>query len=638
MLILGTVLMLVFDAYPIVTLAETVSNDGEPDKNIVETTLETTDSNPYTVGDSDLYEDTIIAEEETQSTIEPEEVTESEPLDDEESMVPEANVILPTEAFPSDLGRSDLYDYIKPETRASDQVMPRFSASNNSTPSKDFIDISSHNGVISVDQYKTMKSYGVKGVVVKLTEYTTYINPYAEGQIKNAQAAGLLVSVYHYSWFTSNSGAEKEAAYFAKAAANLKLPKSTIMVNDMEEPQIKGSANHTNTSVAFANKLKSLGYSNIFHYSSASWFNEGYLNANTLGKKNIWVAAYPYNIVKEQRYTDYNSWQWSSQLQFPGISGYFDISSDYKGSFVQSQTSTNKPTYYTSNPGYIIMKKADSIYSDVNFKTKKQSVAKGSIHKVLGVEYSSDKTPRLKVNGGYITANKESVSKIRSDYSSYYTTNPSYVSLKKDVDYYNSVNFTNATKGKKVAKGTVVKVDDIVFTEGGTPRIKTSSGYITANKQCVAKIRSDYTSYYTVKPSYIYTLKDIDYYKNTNFDNSNKKSKVARGTIVKVTGLEITSGGTPRLKTDKGYITANRSCVQKTVSTYYNYYYEANKVKTLKDIDLYSSVTFTANNSKKKIKKGQTIKVTGISFTEGGTPRLKVDGGYITANKSCVKK
>ena len=53
-----------------------------------------------------------------------------------------------------------------------------------------FIDISSHNGVISVSEFLSLKSQGITGVVVKLTEGTSYTNPYASSQISNAQAAG----------------------------------------------------------------------------------------------------------------------------------------------------------------------------------------------------------------------------------------------------------------------------------------------------------------------------------------------------------------------------------------------------------------------------------------------------------------
>lgn len=54
-------------------------------------------------------------------------------------------------------------------------------------PGKNFIDVSSWNGDISVAEYQKIKSYGVTGVSVKLTEGTWYVNPYVMGQIRNAK-------------------------------------------------------------------------------------------------------------------------------------------------------------------------------------------------------------------------------------------------------------------------------------------------------------------------------------------------------------------------------------------------------------------------------------------------------------------
>ncbi|MEG0549682.1 MAG: GH25 family lysozyme, partial [Vagococcus sp.] len=117
-------------------------------------------------------------------------------------------------------------------------------------PRADFIDVSSHNGYISVEEYKVIRSYGVKGVAVKLTEGTGYRNPEAKNQVANAKAAGLVVSAYHYSWFENEARARKEAQYFAQMANELGLPKSTLMINDLEDGKIKYKDNHTKNAKA----------------------------------------------------------------------------------------------------------------------------------------------------------------------------------------------------------------------------------------------------------------------------------------------------------------------------------------------------------------------------------------------------
>lgn len=246
------------------------------------------------------------------------------------------------EVVPQYSGEDENGTYYLPRNRSDIEpgiqyraTLPRVSADNRNTPTKSFVDISSHNGNISVHDFKIMKKYGVQGVAIKLTEYTTYTNEYAQSQIANAKAAGLRVSAYHYSWFKSDAEAIQEANYFAAAAKKFGLSSDTIMVNDIEEPKILGKGNHTQNSLAFQNRLKQLGYSNVRHYVGLYWLNSGYIDSNQLGKKNIWVAAYPYSISQNNYYTQYGAWQWSAQLSFPGVSGskVFDISADYTNAY-----------------------------------------------------------------------------------------------------------------------------------------------------------------------------------------------------------------------------------------------------------------------------------------------------------------
>ena len=208
-------------------------------------------------------------------------------------------------------------------------------------PPKNFIDVSSWNGSLSVANYQTMKSYGIGGVVVKMTEATTYQNPERFAQVQNANAVGIKVSAYHYSHFTTKDQAIKEANYFADTAINTGLPKDTLMINDAEE----GSMNNgqlTANSIAFANQLKARGFTNVLHYSMAAWFTEGVLSPTQLGTENIWIAQYPFEPTADQLWhknEGYAAWQWSSLLTIPGVDigvGVFDINADYTGRFTSS--------------------------------------------------------------------------------------------------------------------------------------------------------------------------------------------------------------------------------------------------------------------------------------------------------------
>lgn len=230
-------------------------------------------------------------------------------------------------------------------------------------PKKDFIDVSSWNGTISVAEYQKIKSYGVTGVSVKLTEGTSYTNPYAQSQINNAKAAGLSVSAYHYSLYTSIQTAQAEAKYFAQAATNLGLSKSTIMFNDAEDPTLTNNGRNAQAnSLAFNQQLKNLGFSNDALYVGRYWIDSGYINPTSFGKERVWVAQYPYTPDQTMQWNnDYGAWQWSSLMYFPGLANYqtraFDISMSYSSFFGTTNTGPNLNNYYTTNPGRVIVKK-----------------------------------------------------------------------------------------------------------------------------------------------------------------------------------------------------------------------------------------------------------------------------------------
>ncbi|PRO90343.1 glycosyl hydrolase family 25, partial [Lactiplantibacillus pentosus] len=72
-----------------------------------------------------------------------------------------------------------------------------------------------------------------------------------------------------------------------------------------------------------------------------------------------------------------------------------------------------------------------------------------------GIEYTTGGTPRLVVDGGYITANKANVVKPVSTISNYYTTNPGQVATLKATHIYSNINLSDGMV-KAVAKGTLV--------------------------------------------------------------------------------------------------------------------------------------------------------------------------------------
>ena len=219
---------------------------------------------------------------------------------------------------------------------------------------KSFVDVSSHNGEISIGDYRTLANKGVGGVVVKLTEDTWYKNPNAENQIRNAQAAGLQVSTYHFSRYTSEEAARAEARFYIAAAQRLNLPKNTLMVNDFEDAKMQPNINRTTQ--AWADEMRKNGYTNLMFYTSASWLDEnnlrkkGPVNTAQFGLQNFWIAQYPspklsVNDAKSLRYNGKaGAWQFTSQAELLPGKHLFDHSVDYTGRFTANAKPAADPT------------------------------------------------------------------------------------------------------------------------------------------------------------------------------------------------------------------------------------------------------------------------------------------------------
>ena len=264
----------------------------------------------------------------------------------------------------------------KPETRAGSTFFTASSQAPNGRSTdvavqpKSFVDVSSHNGYISVEDYQVLARKGVGGVVVKLTEGTTYTNPYAEGQVRNAQTAGLQVSTYAFSRYTSEEQAKAEARHYISVAKRLNLPTTTVMVNDMEDAKMQANINR-NTQ-AWTDEMRKNGYTNLMYYTSASWIDEnnlrkkGPVSTAQFGLKNFWVAQYPspklsVNDAKNLRYNGgAGAWQFTSQAELLPGKHVFDQSVDYSGRFTTNAKPIADPTRGNLNGKISIENKDDA--------------------------------------------------------------------------------------------------------------------------------------------------------------------------------------------------------------------------------------------------------------------------------------
>ena len=188
--------------------------------------------------------------------------------------------------------------------------------------SADAIDVSSYQGAMSVGTYSWLKSLGVKYVIVKLTQGTTYTNPYAQTQINNAKAAGLTVATYDYAVFTDSASAIAEADHYANVASSYGLDGSTLMIADMEDNVTKRS-NIAALLNEFWNELSRRGYTNHGVYASYS-YDQTYNVSSTVGHSKTWIAAYYYDHWKNTILnSDYGAWQYTDS--FNGYDGSIDM-------------------------------------------------------------------------------------------------------------------------------------------------------------------------------------------------------------------------------------------------------------------------------------------------------------------------
>ncbi|MDR1473654.1 MAG: hypothetical protein LBI41_03750 [Lactobacillales bacterium] len=234
-----------------------------------------------------------------------------------------------------------------------------FPSSDTTRPRIDFIDIASYQGWMTQEDFNALARFGVRGVVIKLTQSTTYRNPEARKQIEYARKAGLVVSVYHFLNAFSDGVAQDEAEFFATVARELGLNGDTIVVNDVESDDggALNAPNPTQVAKAFEQRLRELGYGRVIHYTYANAIQSGRMNPAELGGcNNMWIAHFPDNpLATDLLHTEYAAWQWG-QVRFAGMSreAGVDVNVDYTGVFTGnaalSFAETGVPIYRVMNP------------------------------------------------------------------------------------------------------------------------------------------------------------------------------------------------------------------------------------------------------------------------------------------------
>jgi GH25 family lysozyme M1 (1,4-beta-N-acetylmuramidase) len=185
-----------------------------------------------------------------------------------------------------------------------------------------FIDTSSNNGAMNVSDFTTLYNAGVKGIIVKATEGTDYVNSYAAPHLANANSAGIkTVGAYHFLKGTTTGTAQGQA-FLAEIQA-LGLAKTAIVACDIEDSSLSSDLATLNSMIAgFYKVLTDAGYANTADYASASWFSSRF----TSSAKYKWIAS----IGVSTKPSGADAWQYT--WTFNG--GNLDCSYSYNKAFI----------------------------------------------------------------------------------------------------------------------------------------------------------------------------------------------------------------------------------------------------------------------------------------------------------------
>ena len=196
----------------------------------------------------------------------------------------------------------------------------------------DMVDVSNHQGNMTVGEYQTMRNnYGVKAITAKISEGTYYHDPYAANNIRNAQAAGLYINGYFFCRYNSIDGARADAQYAVQMAKQDGLPVNAVLSADIEAGQSSlGYGTNQLAISAMKQVVESAGY-RFDAYSMSSWLGN-YLPTNDVG----WVANYPYNVSYD-KFTNHHAWQWTDSQKFSCSYGGFDVSQLYDDYYTGNQ-------------------------------------------------------------------------------------------------------------------------------------------------------------------------------------------------------------------------------------------------------------------------------------------------------------
>ncbi|WCJ46946.1 GH25 family lysozyme [Levilactobacillus brevis] len=246
-------------------------------------------------------------------------------------------------------------------------------------PRLDMVDTSNNNGIMTKANWLSMKKYGVRAMVAKLSEGTFFTDQTAKTSIRNAVKAGLHVNGYHFARFTTVAGAKAEAQMAARCAFNAGLGKDAVIVLDFEATN-SGWSRNAAIIKAWVAEVKRMGYPKTDVYTMGSWTNSMPLNNSSRGG---WIANYPSNPAGLKLYGSYNGWQWTSTHKFQDVAFKYKVDNFPAGTVfaIAKVVTYGKITRFQLSNGYYITSNQDNVnrlYYSVDGGVKRVKSVRGT--------------------------------------------------------------------------------------------------------------------------------------------------------------------------------------------------------------------------------------------------------------------
>ena len=201
------------------------------------------------------------------------------------------------------------------------------------------IDVSKHNG--AVDWARAAGS--IDFAIIRAGYGKTYVDPWFERHLAGAQAAGLRVGVYHYSYALTVEDARIEARHLLDIINGRQFDMPLWFdMEDADGYKKKHGFSFTRSNIsaitqAFIDVIRAAGY-RCGVYASKSWF-EDYIRADA---DAVWLAQW---ADKPTYGGKFDIWQNSDKGTVPGVTGKVDTNILYTEFWNEQEDEEAMKTY-----------------------------------------------------------------------------------------------------------------------------------------------------------------------------------------------------------------------------------------------------------------------------------------------------